>query len=106
MCLPKKGHSKEYVVNFEGDTSKISSEYKEGIVLTNDNDFQTLPFFIEIKSENKLHIIVLEGRFHLVKNIISELGLKLLHLHRIKVGPYHLPTDLAEGELMVIENIL
>jgi 16S rRNA pseudouridine516 synthase len=106
LTTPKKGHSKEYVVTYKGDTSKLLAEYTEGLVLTNDNNFQTLPFKVEIKSESVLHIIVLEGRFHLVKNIVAELGLKLLHLHRIKVGPYTLPDDLAEGELRQIENLL
>lgn len=106
LTTPKKGHSKEYVVRYEGDTSSIKSDYPEGIVLTNDNNFQTLPFKVEIKSDSVLHIIVMEGRFHLVKNIVAELGLRLLHLHRIKVGPYMLPDDLLEGELRSIENVL
>ena len=106
LTTPKKGIFKEYVVDFTGDASELEDYYREGITLENDNFYETHPFHIDVKSEVLLHIRVLEGRYHLVKNIIDQLGLKLIHLHRIKVGPYHLDDSLKEGQIREVKNIL
>jgi len=106
LTTPKKGHYKEYIVTFEGSTMGLETEYPNGIILENDNEYHTRPFHIEVKNADTLHIFVTEGRYHLVKNIISELGLKLTHLHRVKVGPYHLPNDMVEGELREVEKMV
>ena len=106
LTTPKKGFHKEYVVTFEGDARKLKPFYENGITLENDNNYETHPFYIDIKNDHTLIVKVVEGRFHLVKNIIDQLGLILLQLHRIKVGPYTLPNDLEVGELREIENLL
>jgi 16S rRNA pseudouridine516 synthase len=40
-----------------------------------------------------------EGRYHQIKRMFHRIdGIRLVSLHRDRIGPYELPDDLAPGE--------
>jgi 16S rRNA pseudouridine516 synthase len=41
---------------------------------------------------------IVEGRYHQVKRMMAAVGNHVAQLHRLSIGEYQLPTDLAEGE--------
>ena len=41
---------------------------------------------------------IVEGRYHQVKRMMAAVGNHVVQLHRIQIGAYSMPTDLAEGQ--------
>jgi 16S rRNA pseudouridine516 synthase len=41
---------------------------------------------------------IVEGRYHQVKRMMAAVGNHVAKLHRIEIGQYVMPTNLAEGE--------
>ena len=48
-------------------------------------------------SDHQLTMTISEGRYHQVKRMIAAAGNRVEALHRVSVGDYRLPDDLAEG---------
>ncbi len=49
-------------------------------------------------SDHQLTMTISEGRYHQVKRMIAAAGNRVEALHRLSVGDYRLPDDLAEGQ--------
>jgi 16S rRNA pseudouridine516 synthase len=41
---------------------------------------------------------IVEGRYHQVKRMMAAVGNHVAKLHRVEIGAYVMPLDLAEGE--------
>lgn len=100
---PKWNIEKEYFVIVEGDVSDIDfSRYeKEGIYLKKEK-YKTKPFKVEVlktsPEESEILITITEGKYHIIKNIMSELKHEVIYLKRVRIGPLKLDEDLAPGE--------
>jgi len=100
---PKWNIEKEYFVIVEGDVSDIDfSRYeKEGIYLKKEK-YKTKPFKVEVlktsPEESEMLITITEGKYHIIKNIMSELKHEVIYLKRVRIGPLKLDEDLAPGE--------
>lgn len=100
---PKWNVDKEYYVKVEGDVSKIDfREFeRKGIYLRLDR-YQTKPFKVSILSSldyySELFITVSEGKYHIVKKIMAQLGHPVLYLKRVRVGSLRLDGSLKPGE--------
>uniref|UniRef100_A0A7C3RN16 Pseudouridine synthase n=1 Tax=Dictyoglomus thermophilum TaxID=14 RepID=A0A7C3RN16_DICTH len=100
---PKWNIEKEYFVIVDGDVSDIDfSRYeKEGIYLKKEK-YKTKPFKVEVlktsPEESEILITITEGKYHIIKNIMSELKHEVLYLKRVRIGPLRLDEDLAPGE--------
>jgi 16S rRNA pseudouridine516 synthase len=49
-------------------------------------------------SEYVLAMTIVEGRYHQVKRMMAAVGNHVAKLHRVEIGAYRMPSDLAEGE--------
>jgi 16S rRNA pseudouridine516 synthase len=107
LAHPKWNVEKEYIAVVEGvfDLSKeeIDKLAKEGLLLKKDN-YQTKPFKIEVleldkeNNRSKISITITEGKHHIVKRIMKELGFPVLYLKRVRIGNLKLDENLQEGE--------
>ncbi|ACO04038.1 MULTISPECIES: 16S rRNA pseudouridine(516) synthase [Persephonella] len=103
IAHPKWEIEKEYYAVVKGDISDLdlSRFEKEGIVLKKEK-YRTKPFKINIIStseeRSEIYITVREGKYHIVKRIMEELGHPVLYLKRVRIGPLRLDEDLEEGD--------
>lgn len=100
ILSPKKGVFKTYYVEVDG---YVEEEYKEdflqGLVL--DDGYKTLPAHLEILEGgvvSKVNLRIQEGKYHQVKRMFEALGMKVLYLKRISMGPLVLDEDLDFGQ--------
>lgn len=103
LAHPKWNIEKEYYAVVEGNISNIDFSIFEnkGIYLKKDK-YQTKPFKVKAlsssKDQSKILITVSEGKYHIVKKIMEELGHPVKYLKRIRVGNLSLDEDLKTGE--------
>ena len=87
----------------EGDVSNIDfSKYeKEGLFLQKEN-YKTKPFKVKILSsspeKSEIQITLTEGKYHIVKNIMEQLGHPVQYLRRTRVANLKLDENLKTGE--------
>lgn len=103
IAHPKWNIEKEYFARVEGDVGVIdfSQFEKNGIYLKPDK-YQTKPFKVDvIKTGTKIseiNITVTEGKYHIVKKIMAQLGHPVVYLKRVRVAGLRLDEDLEAGE--------
>ncbi|WP_295477075.1 16S rRNA pseudouridine(516) synthase [Sutterella sp.] len=98
LTHPKKHVEKVYVARLcrpltDADCAKLMA----GVVLDDD------PKPVAAKSArmlapNVLELVISQGKYHQVKRMVAACGSRVAALHRIRVGAYSLPEDLAPGE--------
>lgn len=103
LSHPKWKVEKEYFVVLDGDVSDIDfSQYeKEGIYLKREK-YRTQPFKVKVLNadieKSELNITITEGKYHIIKKIMSALGYEVVYLKRIRIGPLTLDESLDPGE--------
>jgi 16S rRNA pseudouridine516 synthase len=105
LAHPKWEIEKEYFAIVQGNIlekeNQLEKFKKEGIFLKKEN-YQTKPFKIEILSSNdeksEIFITVTEGKYHIVKRIMEEIGNPVLYLKRVRIGNLKLDESLEAGE--------
>lgn len=99
LSHPKWKVEKEYFVVLDGDVSDIDfSQYeKEGIYLKREK-YRTQPFKVKVLNadieKSELSITITEGKYHIIKKIMSALGYEVVYLKRIRIGPLTLDESL------------
>ena len=67
-----------------------------------DEDWTALPAKLTLLSEEAegsvVEIVIREGKFHQIKRMFEVIGMEVLELTRVKMGPLELDPDLEEGE--------
>ena len=100
---PKWEIEKEYFVKVKGNLSgkDFAKFEKEGIYLERDK-YKTKPFKIKVlkSSENESEILITlkEGKYHIVKKIMKEIGHPVKYLKRVRIGSLKLDKNLKTGE--------
>lgn len=97
ITAPKKHIDKIYVAEVDGiipDT--IDEMFQSGIVLA--DGLQCLPAHAGKVGEQRVEIIVQEGKFHQVKRMCAAVGLSVRALHRHTVGKLTLDETLRPGQ--------
>jgi 16S rRNA pseudouridine516 synthase len=98
MTTPKKNIGKVYEITTPDPiTSAQIENLLKGVVLDDDPK----PCFATAckqLSENVLAMTIVEGRYHQVKRMMAAVGNHVTKLHRVEIGAYTMPVDLAEGE--------
>ncbi|RUM47084.1 MAG: 16S rRNA pseudouridine(516) synthase [Hydrogenothermus sp.] len=103
LSHPKWNVQKEYFAIVKGDISTVNLKKFEdtGIFLKKDK-YQTKPFKIEIvkveKDISEIKITVKEGKYHIVKKIMEQIGFPVLYLKRERIGNLKLDDNLKTGE--------
>ena len=98
MTTPKKNIGKVYQITTpDSITQNQINHLLKGVVLDDDPK----PCFATAcrqLSENTLMMTIVEGRYHQVKRMMAAVGNHVAKLHRVEIGAYVMPADLAEGE--------
>ncbi|MBC8002555.1 MAG: rRNA pseudouridine synthase [Opitutaceae bacterium] len=88
---PKHKVPKVYEVTVEGVIDpKLIELFASGRLLLDDEDKPCLPARLQIVSSHEARLELVEGRFHQVKRMFESQGLKVVKLHRSRVGEFDL----------------
>jgi 16S rRNA pseudouridine516 synthase len=99
---PKKNVNKVYHATCaEPVTDDFIAQLKTGVLLK-DEDETIAAVDARALSERVLELTLSEGKYHQVKRMVVAAGNHVTQLHRISVGEYVLPEDLAVGEWRLI----
>lgn len=100
LLSPKKGVDKTYYAEIAGTVEEDHKKiFEEGIIL--DDGYKTLPSTLEIIESNlisRIELTIQEGKYHQVKRMFEALGMQVVFLKRISMGPLHLDDTLKTGE--------
>lgn len=100
ILSPKKGIFKTYYAEVDGYVEEgHKKDFLEGLVL--DDGYKTLPAELEILEGgviSKVELKIQEGKYHQVKRMFEALGMKVIYLKRIAMGPLNLDEDLDFGQ--------
>lgn len=97
ITAPESKKPKVYEVELNGDLKpEMVQRFTEGFYFPTE-DITTSPSELVILSDRKARLTLYEGKYHQVKRMFHRVGLRVVSLHRLSVGPYQL-GDLAEGE--------
>lgn len=58
----------------------------------------TMPARVTVQRDGKIHLSIMEGRYHQVKRMLAALGNKVLHLKRLRMGTLYLDEGMKPGE--------
>jgi len=98
MTTPKKNIGKFYEITTpEPITSKQIEHLLKGVVL-DDDPRPCHAVACKQLTETTLAMTIVEGRYHQVKRMMAAVGNHVQRLHRIEIGQYQMPADLAEGQ--------
>ena len=96
LLSPKKHVPKRYYVELKKTLSKEEAGILEnGVEL---ETFTTKPAKVEFITEDKVYIIISEGKYHQVKRMFKCVGNRVLFLKRTGMGNLGLDENLAPGE--------
>ncbi len=96
---PAGGIEKVYLVGTDRPVPEEAvTRFAEGFWFATEG-LTTLPARLEILSPQLVRVSLREGRYHQIKRMFHRLnGIRLTSLHRVRIGPYELPDDLAPGQ--------
>lgn len=96
VISPKSGVEKLYLAHVEGTPDEADVRaFREGIVLADGT--QCLPAKLEVLTEGKCLVTVMEGKYHQVKRMLASRGKPVLELRRLSVGELELGDSLGPG---------
>lgn len=96
LLSPKKHVSKKYLVEVDKDLEEyMIDDFKNGIKL---NDGICKSSLLEIIDNRNCYVTLYEGRYHQIKRMFGNYGMKVINLKRVKFGGLDLPLDLEEGD--------
>ena len=103
---PAQGVEKEYLVETVGPIPEAAVEaFAEGFFFATDG-VKTRPARLEILAPDRARVTLSEGKYHQIKRMFHRLdGLRIRSLHRVRIGSFHLPEDLATGEWRELEDM-
>ena len=100
LLSPKKGVDKTYFAEVDGTVEdEHIRKFQEGVTL--EDGYKTLPAKLEILESgviSNINITIQEGKYHQVKRMFESIGMRVLFLKRITMGPLVLDTSLSPGE--------
>lgn len=100
ILSPKRKVGKKYYAEVLGVVEEEHIEkFKEGVVL--DDGYKTLPAKLEIIESNlisKIHLTIVEGKFHQVKRMFESIDMKVQYLKRVEMAGIKLDESLELGE--------
>lgn len=99
LTSPKYKVPKTYYAHIRGTVfEKHIEAFQQGVVL--DDGYQSLPATLTILKSgdiSEIELTIVEGKFHQVKRMFEALGMKVIYLKRLSMGPLQLDEDLTIG---------
>lgn len=100
ILTPKNEVPKTYYAEVDGRVlDEHIEEFKKGVTL--DDDYKTMPAELEILESDdisKIKLTIMEGKYHQVKRMFESIGMEVVYLKRLTMGPLVLDEDLELGE--------
>lgn len=100
ILTPKNEVPKTYYAEVDGRVlDEHIEEFKKGVTL--DDDYETMPAELEILESDdisKIKLTIMEGKYHQVKRMFESIGMEVVYLKRLTMGPLVLDEDLELGE--------
>lgn len=98
LTHPARKVAKRYRVRFEGRLpDDAAARAAEGLVIAGSSR-PTRPARLEVEAPDRATIWIREGRFHQVRRMFARLGVRVVALHRDRIGDYALPEELGPGD--------
>lgn len=98
LTHPKKHVDKVYLAELVRPlTEDACRRLMDGVVL-DDDPRPVLAKNARMLEDGRLELTISQGKYHQVKRMVAAVGSRVAALHRIRVGAYELPADLAPGE--------
>lgn len=95
LTAPETHLEKEYEVKTETDPADSQLEkMAKGLVL---KDGPTRPCKIEVIKENRFRMIITEGRNRQIRRMCSRIGLEVVDLRRVRIGPMRMGSIVEGG---------
>jgi len=98
MTTPKKNIGKVYQITTPDPITQAQIDHLLNDVVLDDDPKPCFATACKQLSENSLTMTIVEGRYHQVKRMMVAVGNHVAKLHRVEIGAYVMPTDLAEGQ--------
>jgi 16S rRNA pseudouridine516 synthase len=98
MTTPKKNIGKVYQIMTPDPITQAQIDHLLNGVILDDDPKPCFATGCKQLSENTLAMTIVEGRYHQVKRMMAAVGNHVDKLHRVEIGAYVMPADLAEGE--------
>ncbi len=106
---PKKQLGKVYAVTTKHPiTAELLKALNTGVVLNDamgDTPEPVCATDVEQTGQYTLNMTISEGRYHQVKRMIAAASNRCEALHRVAVGTYQLPADLAAGQWCYVDAV-
>ena len=100
LLAPGKHVSKKYYVEADGNISHEHIEmFLQGVDIGDED--MTAPAKLELidtEDTSKAYITITEGRYHQIKRMFMAIGMKVIYLKRISMGPLTLDENLDIGQ--------
>lgn len=58
----------------------------------------TMPARVNVLKDGKIHLAIMEGRYHQVKRMLAAVGNRVMHLKRLRMGTLYLDEDMRPGD--------
>ncbi len=58
----------------------------------------TMPARVNVLQGGKIHLAIMEGRYHQVKRMLAAVGNRVMHLKRLRMGTLYLDEDMQPGQ--------
>lgn len=98
---PNKNVFKTYEVTLDGEvTEDMVPIFEKGIVLADGTVCKSA--ILKPLGENKAEVMISEGKYHQIKRMFGTVGLGVNELKRTSLGGLNLPSDLAEGNCILL----
>ncbi len=99
LTSPRREVWKTYIAHVDGrPTGADIEKFEEGLDIGDEKP--TLPAKLEILSRGRLStckVSIVEGRYHQVKRMFQAIGMEVVELKRVAMGPIELDPRLEEG---------
>ena len=98
LLSPKKHVEKKYYVELDGALTESDIRlFQNGVDIGEKH--LTKPAKLELLEDNhKAYITITEGKYHQVKRMFKTLGLTVIYLKRLSMGPLELDSTLKPGQ--------
>ena len=62
----------------------------------------TMPARVNVQKDGKLHLSIMEGRYHQVKRMLAAVGNSVIHLKRLRMGTLYLDEGMKPGDYRLL----
>lgn len=104
IISPRRSCQKTYLATLDGKPDQsVIDQFASGIMLRSEKH-PTAPASLAVIGQDEtgkdyqVEVTLIEGRYHQVKRMFAACGLKVLKLHRLRIGHVVLDSELQEGQ--------